>query len=101
MNRMNPSKDVSRDEVTGVDERRRSERLEADAGITVQVDSTRFGGRTRNISQAGVFFFSGDRLRVTVAIEQGGETVVHGGHLVRVERMNEDTTGFAIEFDHP
>ena len=83
-----------------VDDRRHDMRTEAHVGISVRVDTESFGGRTQNVSQAGVFFFSSDRLRVSVELEQDGVLVTHCGHLVRVERMNEETTGFAIEFDH-
>ncbi len=81
-------------------ERRQDERCESQVGITVTADSTAFLGHAQNVSRAGVFFFSGDQLRVTVELERDGETVSRQGHLVRVERINEETTGFAIEFDH-
>jgi hypothetical protein len=96
--RLNSSPDpTDRDQATG--ERRRDDRREYHVGINVQVDTAEFAGRTQNVSQAGVFFFSGDQLCVTVELEQDGERVRRKGHLVRVERMNAETTGFAIEFD--
>ena len=88
-----------RDGETRVDDRRRSDRAETHVAIRVRVDTEVFGGETQNVSRAGVFFFSSDRLRVSVELEQDGEVVTQEGQLVRVERMNEDTAGFAIEFD--
>ena len=79
--------------------RRRHSRRESEVGITVNIDTDQFAGLTQNVSQAGVFFFSNDSLRVTVELEQDGATIRRHGQLVRVERMNAETTGFAIEFD--
>jgi len=100
-----PSRETERvpmqspEESTGIGERRRALRRDADLVLRVQVEAQELGGRVENLSQAGVFFFSPAALRVTVAIEQDGERREHSGQLVRVERMSEDTTGFAIEFD--
>jgi hypothetical protein len=84
---------------TGIGERRRNARRDSDIHLQVVVDTAGIHGRAENISQAGVFFFSGDSLRVTVNIEQDGETKSYPGQLVRVERLSPETTGFAIEFD--
>jgi hypothetical protein len=84
---------------TGIGERRRSTRRDTDIRLHVEIGSETIRGRAENISQAGVFFFSGDSLRVTVHIEQDGETKTYPGQLVRVERLSPETTGFAIEFD--
>ena len=84
---------------TGIGERRRNARHDSDIHLQVVVDTDGIRGRAENISQAGVFFFSGDALRVTVKIEQDGQTKSYPGQLVRVERLSPETTGFAIEFD--
>ncbi len=97
--RQNPSPERAPEGLT-TDDRRHGDRRECQVAITVKVDTDEFVGRTQNISEAGVFFFSSDRLGVTVELEQDGERVSRPGRLVRVERMNEETTGFAIEFDH-
>jgi len=89
----------SRDRGAEVDDRRRNRREETHVGIRVKVETESFGGRTQNVSPGGVFFFSPDHVRVSVELEEGGEVVTRHGRLVRVERMNEDTAGFAIEFD--
>lgn len=84
---------------TSVDERRESTRRSVDVNLRVVLDSDEIRGRAENISQAGVFFFSGDHLRVTVHIEQEGDSRPYSGRIVRVERLSDDSTGFAIEFD--
>ena len=97
---MNPfPQQAASTDAAGTLDRRGEERQATESLITVQVDTTEFGGRTKNVSQAGVFFFGHDRLRVTIQIddEQGQRTVQ--GHLVRVERVDAQTTGYAIEFD--
>lgn len=85
---------------TRVGERRVAERRDLSAPLTVTVQTARFGGECENVSQAGVFFFSADRVRVQVEIQEPGAPVIRRtGSLVRVERMSEDTVGYAIEFD--
>lgn len=81
------------------EERRKEMRVGSSKPLRVLVDTTDFGGRADNLSEAGVFFFSGDQLRVTVEIEVAGRLQTHQGHIVRVQRMSDETTGFAIEFD--
>lgn len=81
-------------------ERRSTDRVPYEASVTVQVDTREFGGTSKNLSPAGLFFFSGDRLRVSVQIRDESGTRTCQGNLVRVERMDAQTTGFAIEFDH-
>jgi hypothetical protein len=88
-----------RPERTGVDDRRGDARRTSLARLSIHVESPSFGGQAENLSQAGVFFFSPDRVRVQVEIEEGGQRRVRGGTLVRVERMSADLTGYAIEFD--
>ena len=85
---------------TEIADRRSTDRKPYEARLTVQVDTREFGGTSKNISQAGIFFFSGDRLRVSVRIQDESGTRTCQGNLVRVERMDAQTTGFAIEFDH-
>jgi len=86
-------------DTAGTLERRTDERQAAEAQIAVQVETIDFGGQTKNVSAAGAFFFSQDRLRVTVRIEDADGQRVARGHLVRVERLDGQTTGYAIEFD--
>jgi hypothetical protein len=95
---MKPKEQAPR-EPAGTIERRAEERQTSEAQITILVETSDFGGRTKNLSQAGVFFFSPDRLRVTVRIEDENGRRATSGTLVRVERLDATTTGYAIEFD--
>ena len=80
-------------------DRRDKRRRTTNSKVELTVETTALSGRTENLSGAGVFLFSDSPLRVSVAIEQDGETLTRSGRLVRVERMNADSTGYAIEFD--
>ena len=46
-----------------------------------------------------MFFFSPDQLRVSVQVTDVDGTRTAQGNLVRVERVDGETTGFAVEFD--
>ena len=85
----------------GNHERRAVVRSSASSPMRITLVNPRFEGRADNLSNAGVFFFSPDRLRVTVEVEEDGQLLEHTGFLVRVQRMSEETTGYAIEFDRP
>jgi len=79
--------------------RRRAERRESSGPLRVVLQTTEFSGRLDNISALGVFFYSKQRLRVQVELEQDGVQRTISGHLVRVVAMNPEESGFAIEFD--
>ena len=81
------------------EDRRRNNRRSSEVDLRIEVAAREISGRAENISQAGVFFFSGDSLRVNVHMEQEGETRSYPGRIVRVERLSDESTGFAIEFD--
>jgi hypothetical protein len=83
----------------GLGERRSDDRREVEAELAISVPAAELRGRAENLSQAGVFFFSGQSLRVRVEIETADGREIRAGRLVRVERMSRDSTGFAVEFD--
>ncbi len=82
-----------------IDDRRTAVRRESSAQVTVTFESGEFGGRAEDISVAGVFFFSPDRVRVRVEVVDNGVHSSFLGRLVRVEPVSNDSSGFAIEFD--
>jgi hypothetical protein len=86
-------------ELAGTVDRRSEQRQANDAEITIQLETREFGGHTVNLSPAGVFFFSPDRLRVTVEIEDQKGRRTARGTLVRAERLDATSTGYAIEFE--
>ena len=94
-----PAKDARADEATGVDERRRSERIPMRAPLEMTVETAQLVGTTDNLSSIGVLFFSDDPLRVSIRVEVEGEEKLISGRLVRVQRMSDQSTGFAVEFE--
>jgi hypothetical protein len=87
------------DPKTATDNRRRAPRLDSEAEINVTFEAGSLAGRAENLSAAGVFFFSADKVRVRVEVKDGGKSTVRSGRLVRVESISDDSSGFAIEFD--
>lgn len=89
------------DNTTSVGERRRANRRDSDSEIQleIQLDASTLRGQAENISTAGVFFFSNDPLSVRVRIRDSASSKDYTGKLVRVERLSQETTGYAIEFD--
>jgi hypothetical protein len=84
---------------TAVDDRRKSERQGAKGPLRVYLETTEFGGESKNFSPAGVYFFSSDELRVRVEVGLGDEQRTYFGSLARVARLSDAETGYAIEFD--
>lgn len=87
------------DKNTSVGERRRSNRRDSEVGLEIRIDASTLRGQAENISTAGVFFFSTDPLNVRVHVHDSVSSKEYTGKLVRVERLSQDTTGYAIEFD--
>jgi hypothetical protein len=84
---------------TDTGERRRTRRLAARGHVKLTVETRELEGRADNISQTGVLFFSEGDLRVSVEIEDKGETRTLRGRLVRAQRMRGQSFGWAVEFD--
>ncbi len=87
------------DAFLGTDDRRGAARRANRAAIRLVVDTRDLAGRTENVSESGVLFFSPGELRVSVEIEDQGTKQVHTGRLVRAQRMRGDQIGWAVEFD--
>ncbi len=82
-----------------VADQRRSERRALEVPVRLCVTSGTVGGMTDNVSSVGLMFFSDEPLRVEVELEEGGLLQRFSGRLVRVQRMSETTTGYAVELD--
>ncbi len=80
-------------------DRRSSDREELEAPVRMSLELGHIGGVSDNLSPAGVLFFTEDPIRVRLEIDKGGETQSFQGRLIRVQQMNEATTGLAVEFD--
>jgi len=79
--------------------RRRAARRESSASLRVFVETAEFDGQADNFSPHGVFFFSDEHVRVRVEVEEEGRKKSYTGKLVRVQQINADESGFAVEFD--
>lgn len=97
MTQANPSRNESNSGPAQT--RRASPRHETNVPLRIVIETAEFTGRADNISAGGVFLFSGDQLRVRVEVDEGNEARTFSGRLVRVQQMNPNETGFAIEFD--
>jgi hypothetical protein len=80
-------------------DRRAGERRPSSAPLRITLEHKSFEGVSDNLSEAGVFFTSPERLRVRVELEVDGVLREFRGALVRVQRMSAESTGYAIEFD--
>jgi hypothetical protein len=88
-----------RHDETEIAERRRSQRRATRASVSVHIDTPELEGVADNISQTGVLFFSDAQLRVTVEFDDDGRKTTRTGRLVRAQRMQDNNTGWAVEFD--
>lgn len=81
-------------------ERRVEERRATRAPLEVRLETLAIEGVCDNLSENGVFFTSQERLRVRVHLTDAeGVARELTGHLVRVQRMSAESTGYAIELD--
>jgi hypothetical protein len=80
-------------------ERRKAARRTDDILLEVAFETRSIAGRAEQISADGVFFFAHEPLRVSIKLVQDGHEQSYPGRLVRVERLSEHTTGFAVEFE--
>lgn len=87
------------DKRLALEDQRRNPRRQSQARIHVSLETGSFGGQAENISTAGVFFFSQDRIRVHVEVIENGVVKTYPGRIVRMEPISETHTGFAIEFE--
>jgi hypothetical protein len=96
---MDPSFDSEQDPSLMSANRRRADRRTSEARITLRVRSEAIEGVTDNLSHIGVLFFTEDPLRVEIEVDEEGALRTFSGRLVRLQRMSERNTGFAVEFD--
>lgn len=84
-----------------VGDRRQGNRQERRGPIQVTLETRELAGETENVSPSGVLFLSGDAVKVTVEFNEGGTLTRRSGRLVRGQRMDGRTMGWAVEFDDP
>lgn len=86
---------------TSTSDRRRAQRRAVESPVRVTIQSPELSGKASNLSSSGVLFFTDGELKVTIEIEENGETRRMDGSLVRCERIKGDHRGWAVEFDRP
>lgn len=79
-------------------ERRGEARIPVDGRVMVFVEACRIPGPSKDISRRGLYFVTGERIRVEVRFEDGSSVP---GTLVRLGTIRDGETGIAIQFDHP
>ncbi len=84
---------------TEVADQRREGRVPVQTRIRLCFDARTIEGMTDNVSGVGMLFFTDRPVVVAVQLEEGGEVRQRTGRLVRAQRMNEQSTGIAVEFD--
>lgn len=63
------------------------------------IDASPLEGVSDNVSAAGIMLFTDQAVRVTIELDGPDGPTVKAGRIVRLQRMNDARTGFAIEFD--
>ncbi len=84
---------------TNVQDQRRARRFSVEASVRMRFEADAIQGISDNVSQVGLMFFTEEPLRVTVEVDEDGETRTYTGRLMRLQRLNETNTGLAVEFD--
>ena len=84
---------------TSTKDLRRSARHDFEAPVRMRFEIDSIEGVSDNISQVGLMFFTEQPLQVTVEIQEEGKARSYSGRLMRLQRLNETSTGLAIEFD--
>lgn len=84
---------------TGTADQRRTDRRALDAEVTLRLETSALAGQSDNISRAGILFYSDQALRVSVEVQEAGATRTYRGRLIRLQRISDESTGLAVEFD--
>lgn len=84
---------------TEIAERRSSQRSANRSEVHMTIEVEQLSGYADNISRTGVLFFSEQPLTVKVEMSEGGLITTRKGRLVRAQRMQGDSVGWAVEFD--
>ena len=80
-------------------DQRRQTRDSVETQVTLRLETDAVEGVSDNLSEAGIMFFTDEPLRCTVEVKTEDGSRSFGGRIVRVQRMSEENTGLAVEFD--
>ena len=67
--------------------------------VSVRPGQAALNGVSENLSDEGIMFYTEEDLRVTVEYEGPEGPCKRSGRIVRVNRVGEQETGMAVEFD--
>jgi hypothetical protein len=80
-------------------ERRTSDRVPLGAAVSMRLEAQSIAGFGDDVSPAGILFLTNEPLRVFVRYADDDGEHEREGRLVRVQRMNDAGSGFAVAFD--
>jgi len=84
---------------TGTADQRRTHRRALEGQVSLRFETGTLAGQGDNISRAGLLLYTDQPIRVTVEVEEAGGARTYQGRLIRVQRIGDETTGLAIQFD--
>jgi len=80
-------------------ERRRSERIESEGALRIELVTRTLVGELSNHSRGGVLFYSREPIEVDVVLHDEGGTRTRRGRLVRVQKVDAGKSAYAVELD--
>lgn len=82
-----------------VGERRQSVRVTRPGSIRVRVEAVDLAGESENLSPTDLLFYSDEPLMVSLEYEQDGTLKQARGRVVRINPVQGERSGWAIEFE--
>ena len=87
-----------RDSISTADQRR-TDRRALEAEVTLRLETSVLAGQSDNISRAGILLYSDQPLRVSIEVNEPAGKRTYKGRLIRLQRISDESTGLAVEFD--
>jgi len=84
---------------TSTADQRRTDRRALEAEVTLRLETSVLAGQSDNISRAGILLYSDQPLRVSIEVNEPGGPRIYKGRLIRLQRISDESTGLAVEFD--
>jgi hypothetical protein len=84
---------------TGTADQRRTTRRSLDARVSMRLETSALTGQCDNVSRAGILFYCDQPIRVTIEVEEQSGLRTYQGRLIRLQRISDESTGLAVEFD--
>jgi PilZ domain-containing protein len=84
---------------TSTADQRRTDRRALEAEVTLRLETSVLAGQSDNISRAGILLYSDQPLRVSIEVKEPGGPRTYKGRLIRLQRISDESTGLAVEFD--